>query len=276
MPRPKRPTQKEEPMPEGNGPQHAGARDYDNVTTEQEAVSQERKPVADGEVNERFYPGEVRDAVYLSPEDLEEMGMEGAIPTSLADTDKPGNKVYKVIRAPSRYQKQEPGRVRRLKMRNRSVTIPTDANGDPYYATEDTIYVLQDRAEYLASLERHNKYCEQFTGGVIAGNVEATGPASGATIGNFRTKDRKFMEEQYAQSRRALLGMKERWPHEMSLAEIEQKVGPERTLEIERRHARGGRGERPGEYAEYEKRMQEAEKAKKGNRSFSFPGGPVK
>lgn len=256
-----------------SSPRHAGASIYNEVNN-MEFTTQDRGPVAEGEVTERFFPGEMRDRIYLSPEDLHEMGMEGAVPASLADTAIKGDKVYTCVRAPNRYGKQEPGRLRRLKMRNRSVHIPLTPEGEPYYATEDLIYVVQDRAEYLKKLAAHNKASENFTKGVIEGAVEAAGPSAGATINVFKG-DEDSLRKEKAQARVTLAPLKREWPRHMTLADMEKFQGAEETLRTERWYARGGRSERPGEYEEYEAKLAEAKK-KGGKKTFSFPGQPAK
>lgn len=254
---------------------HEGATQY-RVDEDTPAVGQDRPNVADGEVRTRIFPGEVRDDFYLSPEDKQAYGIDSAIPSSLADTDMPGDRVLVAIRAPERYGKYEPGHLRAKKRSRPSLQVVTDANGNPVYATEDLIFATQDRKEYLERKQRHNEASYQFTRGVIDGQLEH-GEAQNGMIENFRGSDPRYLSQEYKKSHAQLATMKDKWPKNMGIEDIEKHVGAEATLRLERKWARNGRSERPGEYDAYEQRMAEARnKSGSKNKSFSFPGQATK
>lgn len=239
------------------------------------ALSQERPPIASGEVTEKFFPGEVRDAFYLAPEDLQEYGIPGAIPASLADTKMPGDKVYVCLRAPAAYGKQEPGYMRRKRLNRPTLEIVRDGEGNPVYATEDLIYGVIDRSVYLQRLAQHNRASERFTRGLIEGQVETNEAQDDGILQNFRADDPRFIRRKYQEARSALAGMKQKWPPGMSIEDIEKHMA-ERTRDIERAAARNGRGVRPGEYEQYEERRAAAAKKAKTNAKVSYPGQPTK
>lgn len=255
-----------------NEPKGEGASVYQDIEETQGAVTQERRPIAPGEATQKLFPGEIRDSVYLSPKDLRDMGMEGAIPSSLADTAKEGDRVYVCVRAPEHYGKVDPGGLRQKRLRWPSMEIPKDEQGQYHYATKDLIYATIDRKEYLASLGRHNKASEVFTRGLIEGVVEGTSSNPGL-VETFRGGDQEFLNKKRTEAHATFnRGMKTKWPRNMTLAQIEQHMGDEETIRLEREAARGGRSERPGEYEEFARRMAEAGKKKK---SVSLPGMPT-
>lgn len=278
-----RPTQPPKPMStpkdvyaQGNtsqSPAHEGARLQDAIDANG-PLSQEREPLGDGEQRARRLPGEVLDSFYLSAEDKEEYGMQGAIPSCLADTNAPGDKVYVCMAAPSVYGKVDPAFVRRKKLRNRSLEIPKDKDGNPFYAAADLIYATIDRKEYLEKLAHHNEACGDFTRSLIQGSIESKEAESGL-IEDFRGSDPKFLWKKYNEARTQLATLKDKWPRSMTLEAIERHMGAEYTERLERKYARNGRTERPGEYEAYATSQRESAKKSKG-KSFSFPGQATK
>lgn len=258
--------------------QHEGAKRF-RTAEDMESASQGRAPVTDGEAEERFFPGEIRDDFYLSPDDRRRYGIENAVPSSLADTAMEGTRVIVAIRAPeSRLGRLQPGHFRGKRRARQSMEIVRDEHGEPVMATDDLIFATVDRANYLQSLERHNAATTEFTKGVITGRVE-TGEAANGFVESFRGSDERFLMRKKDETHAQLAGMKDKWPRGMSIEEIEKYVGVERTKQIERKYARNGRTERPGEYEEHENRLRERSKAAASagkNKSFSFPGQATK
>ncbi len=240
-----------------------------------EKGEEERVPIADGELRQARRPGEVYDDFYLSPEDLAAYGIVGALPTSLADTDAPGDLVYSAIRAPERYGKLEPGHLRRSKLRRPTMQPVQDTNGNPVYATEDLIFVVESREEWLKRKGRHNDASYRFTNGVIEGSLESKDSPDGI-LERF-TSDTKSLNSRKAHAKRFMSVYGQRYPKNMTYEEILAKEGAERTIEKEREFARGGRSVRYDKEgrSEYEVAAMKQSEAKK-NKKFSFPGQAVK
>ena len=241
--------------------EHAGAQHF-RTGDGDDAYVGDRPNVTDGETNERIFPGQIYDELYLSPEDLKDYGIPTAIPSSLADTDMPGDLVYIAPRAPAVYGKTAPGDMRLKKTRWKTFRYLTDEDGNPRYATSDTVFAVVSRDEYLGKTAKHNEKSYRFTKGVIEAAVESAESEDGI-IRDFRAGDENFLRKKVKEASARLAGMRSGYPNTMSLETIEAEVergNPGAIKRLERKYARGGRAERPGEYEEFEARMAEAQK----------------
>lgn len=277
---PEKPSAFEQPM-DTHERQGEGATVYEKIQKEEGAVTQERPPMTSGETVERFMPRSARDSLYLGERHLKKMGMEGAVPSSLAHVKEViGDKVYITMPDPRYYTKQ-PAIQRSRELRWDSFEVPTDENGQPYscgFSGADLVYALVDRKEYLAKLDRHNAYSHSFTKGVIERRI-TTNNDGGGEVGSFNDKDPDSIEAEKERIHRWFDKNKTSLPAGISVEEYEEKIGAAAILEMERYHARGGRTAQPNEYEEYEARMREQEKAersRKGNGKVSFPGSPTR
>lgn len=255
------------------GPTHAGYTQF-NTAAGEESVAGERAPIAPGETAIRKRKGEVFDDFYLSPEDLEQYGIPGAIPSCLAENPEvEADLVYVALRAPAVYGKLEPSHIRAKKRASPSMEIVKDKEGHPVYATKDHIYAVVSREEYLKKQARHNKETHSFTKGVIERRMEHQDAAEGV-LENFKGSDPEFLMKQREKYHAMLSGIKQNWPRGMSIEQIEMHVGAERTAQIERKYARNGRTEREGEGEKFAALMREMDGGGK-KRSISTPGRPT-
>jgi hypothetical protein len=227
-----------------------------------------------------MFPGEFRDALWLSEDDKKAYGIEGAIPTTMADTEMEGDKVYMAIRNPEYYGAKDTGHVRAVKRKWNSFKAVIDPETNKALdATADTVYVTVSRDEYLDKMQRHQDAVTRFTGGVIEGGVDASRDGSSEFIENFRGNDPNFIQRKYMEAHSTLSspGFRTNWPKQMSIAEIEAKVGVEDTIRLERKFARNGRTEQKGEYEKYETALRERHSNKAARtKAVSFPGQPTK
>ncbi len=258
---------------------HAGAQMHDN-TQDGEAASQERPNVTHGEASPRMFPGELRDTLWLSDADKKAYGIEGAIPSTMADTDMPGDRIYMAIRNPEYYGPKDTGHLRQVKRKWASFKPVIDPETNkPVDATADAVYITVSREEYMQHMERHQEAVTQFTGGVIDGGVTASSNGQSEFVENFRGNDPNFIQRKYMEAHSTLSspGFRTNWPKQMSISEIEAKIGVEETMKLERKFARNGRTERPGEYENYEQALRESNKRRSDRtKSVSFPGQATK
>lgn len=233
------------------------------------------KVVTANGTRDRELPGTVYDDLYLSMKDRKEMGIEGAllgceVSAAMAENGVAveGDRVVIGVRDPKEYNAKDKGRLRRLSREWESAEFVRPPGGDPY-GHLDLLYVTVSREEYEKRQAAHDKTAKDFHKSVDGGEVSS----QDGTLQEFR-KDPETLEALKQQTHQKLRqsGMVQNWPGGMGYGEVLKHMGAEQTTKIEREAARGGRGEKAGEYEEYAARRAKGSK----NRTISLPGRPTR
>lgn len=246
----------------------AGRRHVGDKAVTAEDKTNQILPGVDGS-RERMADSEHRDQVYLDAQDIEEMGLGNAVLSSQAeDPNIPGDRVILGIRDHKMYGRVEADRLRAVRRKYGDVKVGTIEGRAAGH--EDIIYVSVPRDVYL-QMERDalNAAAHQFTKQVIEGQVEGRE----GLIKVFQQDEatlRQIKDETHNKLRAE--GIVEKRPAGMSYDDVLHFTGAERTRDLEREMARGGRTERPNEYEEYEERRKSSAK----NRKYSLPGSPTR
>lgn len=221
---------------------------------------------------DREVPGTCYDELYLSPEDMQDLGCPGALLTSQVDyamsagtsAELKGDTVLVTIRDHQQYSKAESDRFFKLRRKYPSAKIVQRPGSDGAARHMDSLYVQISRAEYEADRRSHDAQARTFTKDVIEGEVDT----SEGRIGQFNQNDKAALERQKRETHELLGNMLEKWPGRMSYEDVLVHQGAERTQRLEFEAARGGRVARSGEFEEYQKEM----KSRSKNRTYSLPG----
>lgn len=194
--------------------------------------------------------------------------------------ENPAKRVLIGVRRPEQYT-VEADRLEVVQSDWASAQAVTNAAGAPMTLFQDLVAVTISREEYEQARAARDARARQIHEDRTKKRRVQTNEGP---IEEFPQRDIERLRAMVPAMTEAIiaLGGGVRYPPSMSVEEIEHHIGADAVMEDERKHARGGRSERPNEAAEYRKRITEIRQrraqgaGRPGNRTYSTPGRPTR